>query len=231
MPGCIIDSHRPVTLVGGGVCSADDLATALSLAPLCVAADGGADVALSHGITPQAVIGDMDSISHDAQVQIPETQLWHIAEQDSTDFDKALRHIHTPLAIAVGFFGGRIDHQLAALNTLARRCAQRIVLLGSGDIIFLCPPEITLPLEAETRVSLFPMAPVTGRSTGLVWPLEGLVFSPTQRVGTSNRATGPVTLQMNGPDMLCILPRRFIAPVVSLLLAVPEHALWPVRAK
>lgn len=227
----MIESSAPLALVGGGACSPEDFETALSFAETCVAADSGADFALSQGTVPQAVIGDMDSISDRARAQIPDDRLLHIAEQDSTDFDKALRHMRAPLVIAVGFLGGQIDHELAALNTVARRCAERIVLLGGEDLVFLCPRQVSLPLAAQTRVSLFPMGPVTGRSSGLVWPLEGIDFAPTRRVGTSNMASGAVHLIMDAPEMLCILPRRFIAPVVSSLLAVPEHALWPARAE
>jgi len=226
----IIADPAALTLVGGGACTPADLETALSLAPHCVAADSGADFALSQGVQPKAVFGDMDSISDGARAQIPQDRIFHIAEQDSTDFDKALRHMRTPLVIAVGFLGGQIDHELAALNTVARRSDERIVLLGGEDVAFHCPPEISLALDARTRVSLFPMGPVTGQSEGLVWPIDGIAFAPSNRIGTSNRSKGAITLRMDAPGMLCIVPRCFIAPVVSSLLALPEHALWPARA-
>jgi thiamine pyrophosphokinase len=50
------------------------------------------------------------------------------------------------------------------------------------------------------------MGPASGRATGLRWPIEGLDFAPAGRVGTSNAATGPVSIEMRGP-MLLILPR------------------------
>lgn len=227
----IFQCDDPLTLIGGGACSADDMQMALSMSGQCIAADGGADFALSQGVVPQVVYGDLDSISDDARAQIPNDRILHIPEQDSTDFDKALRHVRAPLVIAIGFLGGQIDHELAALNTVARRCAERIVLLGGEDLVFLCPPQITLPLERGTRVSLFPMGLVTGTSRGLVWPIDDISFAPSRRVGTSNRADGPVHLKMDASEMLCILPRRFIRQVVSSLLEVQPHALWPARAE
>lgn len=229
--GCIVESHKPLVLIGGGVCSQQDLETAISFGTQCVAVDSGADFALSQSTELSAVIGDMDSISDHARAQIPEDRLFHIPEQDSTDFDKALRHIRAPLIIAIGFLGGRIDHELAVLNTVARRCAQRIVLFGGEDVVFLCPPTLSMPLEHGARVSLFPLGPVTGRSKGLHWPIDGIEFAPGARVGTSNRATGDVWLQMDGPDMLCILQRRFIAQVVSSVLSEPALGPWPARAE
>lgn len=226
----IVDVSEPVTLIGGGESSIEDVETALKLAPTSVAADGGADSALAAGVCLTAVIGDMDSISERARTQIPRERLHHIAEQDSTDFDKALRSINAPLVIAVGFSGGRIDHELAALHTLAVRSDRTVVVLGRGDVVFLCPPAFSLPMEAGTRVSLFPMGPVSGRSRGLHWPIDGLRFAPGVLSGTSNRATGDLHLEMDAPQMLCILPRRFIQPVVSALLALPAHGRWTAHA-
>ena len=86
----IVDSLQGVTLVGGGPVSAMALAKARALAPRIVGADSGADRLLRLGVTPEAVIGDMDSLSASARVRLAD-RLFPIAEQDTTDFDKALR--------------------------------------------------------------------------------------------------------------------------------------------
>lgn len=226
----LLSSENPITLVGGGQADVDDVRLALSLAPICAAADGGAHLALEAGVTPAAVIGDMDSISCAARDQIPPAQFHHIAEQDSTDFDKALRHLSAPVVVAVGFAGGQIDHGLSVLHTLVQRPDRPVVVLAQKDIVFLCPARFALEMPAGTRVSLFPMGPVRGRSVGLHWPIDGIDFAPGVRAGTSNRATGNITLEMEAPNMLCILPRALIQPVVSALAALPKLARWPVRA-
>jgi thiamine pyrophosphokinase len=107
----------PLTLVGGGVASLQDLLEAMTYAPTCIAAVGGAQLALEAGVELAAVIGDFDSIGQ-CLSQVPVERRIHISEQDSTDFDKAMRYISAPLVIAIGFTGGRLDHQLAALNVL-----------------------------------------------------------------------------------------------------------------
>lgn len=226
----IIDKLTPVTLVGGGAVGDGDLQAALALAPTCVAADSGADTVLAAGIELSAVIGDMDSISAEAQSRLPADIQHKIPEQMSTDFDKALRSIAAPLVIAVGFCGLRIDHQLAALHTLVMRPDVTCLMLGAEDIIFLCPRQFDLPMAAGTRVSLFPMGPVKGQSTGLEWPIDGLAFAPDGVSGTSNRATGDVRIEVDQPAMLCILPRRFMAAVAESLAALPASARWPARA-
>jgi thiamine pyrophosphokinase len=214
----IVDETRPVTLVGGGDLGQDDLDWALSLAPFLVAADGGAGHALAQNHVPRAVIGDFDSISPDAVAQIPADQLFHLAEQDSTDFDKALRSIRAPLVLAVGFLGGRVDHQLAVLNSLVQDQGPPCVLLGHHEVIFHLPPRIALPLAANETVSLFPLRAVMARSSGLEWPLDGLRMVPGGQIGTSNRALGPIAISVDGPGLLGMVPRRHLPALIGALL-------------
>lgn len=205
-----LSAATPVTLIGGGQIDAHDLRDALALAPNVAAADGGADAALAHGLMPQAVWGDFDSISDHARAVIAPERLHHITEQDSTDFEKCLSRIIAPLVIAVGFSGARQDHFLAALSTLAKGIGPACILIAGDDIITRAPAQIALDVAPGTRVSLFPMGAFSGRSTGLKWPIDGLDFAPARRVGTSNQATGPITLHIDGP-MLLILPRAELA--------------------
>ncbi|RJL20108.1 thiamine diphosphokinase [Paracoccus siganidrum] len=212
----LVIADRGVTVIGGGAVAPQDLGLALEVAPLLVAADSGADRALSLGEAPDWVIGDMDSISAGARRLIPAERIVQVAEQDSTDFTKCLTRIAAPFVMAVGFAGLRLDHTLAALNTMARVPRPPVILLTSDDIVFVAPPRLTLPLMPGTRVSLYPMGPARGVSTGLEWPIEGLDFAPDRRVGTSNRATGLVTLRLEG-TMLLMLPRDALATVMTAL--------------
>lgn len=205
-----------ITIIGGGAVTQADLRDALHHAPLLVAADGGADRALALGRVPDWVIGDLDSLSQAGRARIAPESLVHEAEQDSTDFVKCLRRVDTPLVMAVGFTGLRLDHTLAALTAIAATDAPRVVMLAADDVIFACPAQLTLPLAAGTRVSLYPMGPARGRSDGLEWPIDGIDFAPGGRVGTSNRATGLVRLHIEGP-MLVLLPREALPAALAAL--------------
>ena len=230
----IVSAKTAITLVGGAKVRPDDLTTALSLAPTLVAADGGADTLLSAGLRPRAVIGDMDSIGAAARAAFADVMI-EVAEQETTDFDKALRHIRAPVVLALGFAGGRLDHELAMLHGMLARPHQPCVALGVETLVFLCPARLSLDLPAGTAVSLFPMGQVGVASEGLVWPTEGLRFQPAGRIGTSNAATGPQTgpvrLAADAPLMLVILPRDTLALVVRALAALPASARWPVPAR
>ena len=215
----IVQSTDGVTLVGGGPVSQAQWRLATRLAPRIIAADSGADRALAAGYMPEAVVGDFDSISDHAKATLGASRLFPIREQMTTDFDKALRSVDAPFTLALGFTGARVDHGLAVFNSLVRHADRRCIVIGPRDVIFHAPPDLTLALKPRDRLSLFPMAPVTGRSSGLEWPIDGLDFSPAGLIGTSNRVTSAeVHLKMDTPGMLVILPRaRLDAALRSLL--------------
>ncbi len=219
MNSLIVQTLQGITLAGGGPFTGRDLALCLKRAPIAVAADGGADRLLRHGVMPGAVIGDFDSLSVDARKRIPADRQHPVAEQETTDFDKALRMISAPFVLALGFAGARLDHGLAAFNTLIARANQRCILIGPKDICFAPPARLRLDLVPGEPFSLFPMAPVRGQSDGLEWPISGLDFAPDGRIGTSNRVISQtVVLEFDRPGMLVILPRRRLDAAIRALL-------------
>lgn len=205
----IVESLQGVTLAGGGPFGKAALARALRFAPRIVGADGGADRLLALGVEPEAVIGDFDSISAVAQARLA-GRLFPIAEQETTDFDKALRSIAAPFVLGLGFAGARLDHGLAVLNALVRAPTRRALILSPQDVTFLAPLEMELALPLGTRLSLYPMGAVEGESAGLRWPLQGLRFAPDGMIGTSNEVSGPVRLRFSAAKMLVILPVRYL---------------------
>lgn len=222
MKSPIVQSTQGVTLAGGGPFGARDLRFCLARAPVAIAADGGADRLLRLGVMPKAVIGDFDSLSDAALSQIPQAWQYRVAEQESTDFDKALRLVEAPVVLALGFAGARLDHGLAAFNTLVARAERHCILVGPKDFAFAAPARLSLDMVPGDVLSLFPMAPVTGTSTGLEWPIAGLEFAPNGRIGTSNRVLArQVELAFDGRGMLVILPRRRLDAAIRALTAVP----------
>lgn len=226
----IVRGKRPIGLFGGGEIGPEDIKLVLNRVDSAVAADGGAAALIDSGCIPEAVIGDFDSLAPAYRSRIPEDRLFLIEEQDSTDFDKALRSIQAPLVLAAGFLGARVDHQLAVLNSLVRWPERACILLGATEIVFHAPPRITIELAAGDAVSLFPFRRVMGHSQGLEWPIDDLVFEPDGRVGTSNRALGAITLEMEGPGMLVMVPRAALDHVMQAFLS-GQTGHWPSRAE
>ena len=80
-----------------------------------LAADGGADGALTAGIMPDAVIGDLDSASSRARQTFKNIPFIHVKRQDNTDLEKALDWLTLQQfdeCFIVGATGGRLDFTL-----------------------------------------------------------------------------------------------------------------------
>jgi thiamine pyrophosphokinase len=90
-----------------------------------IAADGGALALERWGITPQLVVGDLDSLGFDKADELGKRGAKVIpfpAEKDQSDLELAMRYALETGAddiVLVGVFGGRIDHLLANAMLLA----------------------------------------------------------------------------------------------------------------
>ncbi len=209
----------PVLLVGNGPIDAGAVALAQPHCGAVLAADGGLNAALAHGLQPEAVIGDMDSCPADIP-QMSGIKITEISDQDTTDFEKCLGLLKAPLILGLGFLGGRLDHELAALSALVRS-PQNVVLIGDTDLVFRLPQTTHLTLPIGTRLSTFPMGKVSGiTSQGLAWPLTGRALAPDAQISTSNHTTLPeVTLTNPAQPLLCILPRKHLPATLKLFIS------------
>ena len=217
----IVSENEPITIVGGAHFSQRLLLESLKRAPVVYAADGGANLCMQYGCQPKQVIGDLDSLSPSLRSELDPSRVIHVPEQDTTDFEKLLIRVDAPFMLAVGFMGGRIDHQMAVQTVLTAYAHRKIICVGDEDVMFVSPPEIDLPLDAGTRISLYAMAPVQARSTGLYWPTDGLSFAPDGQIGTSNKATRPVTLLPSAPCMLVVLSKTCLDIAIDAMQAAP----------
>ena len=168
--------------------------------PALVPGRGGGDRDLRLAYLPDVIVGDLDSLRDEvrafyagARVKIVDLD----ADQDSTDMTKAIRYVQreAPGAAAlnvVGVFGGRFDHELAALNTLCTFRDLHIVLLGEHSLAFLVPAgPAVLNVEAwqGPACGLVPIAGATVTTTkGLRWDMDRLEMAFGGLVSTSNVA-------------------------------------------
>ena len=207
--------NEPVLLIGNGPVDAGALALAAPICEKTVAADGGAHTALSVGLTLTATIGDMDSA---LTKNLPQTlgEIFEIFDQDTTDFEKCLNEIDAPLILGLGFLGGRLDHELAALHAVINSTTP-VVLIGEVDLVFLLPQVFEIELAVGSRISFFPMGEVNGvKSTGLKWEISNLALAPDKKISTSNQVSAPF-LSITNPNqpLLCILPREHLSAALK----------------
>ena len=200
---------RPVMLLGNGPVGPGVLADVARQNPFIVAADGGADAALRFGLRPDLIIGDLDSATSLAHWRAAGVESIQDDRQDTTDLEKSITRISAPKIFALGFTGARADHYLATMAILVRLGRPEVLVLDDTDLAFACPDDLSLNLAAGTRVSLFPLRQVRASSSGLKWPLDGLVLEPGGLLGTSNSAMGAVRI-MGGRGLWVILPAQVL---------------------
>lgn len=156
-----------------------------------IAVDGGVNALVEAGLRPETIIGDLDSAEpekvNDAQRE--GTEVIQLDEQESTDFEKALRYAITQGFAAVdviGYRGSRFDHELATLAVAGRFADQiEIRLLDNEAVgsILTGPAEKELNGLKGMTCSILAVYPCTGLElTGFEWPkaqvhVEGMPFS------------------------------------------------------
>ena len=183
-----------------------------------IAADGGVNFLTEKNISPELVIGDLDSVSEQKIHNIEPEKIIRISEQNSTDLEKVLFNTQSPLTIGIGFLGAQIDHELAALSALVKFSHKKIIFIGEHDIVFLVPPSFSLRSFNGMRVSLYPLDEVKVHSDGLKWATDGLTMKPTGQLGTSNKAIGKsIHLAPDKPNLLLILPKTVLNEAISQL--------------
>ncbi len=214
----IVQSDGGITIIGAGPVDPDQFEAARRIAPILVAADGGANTAQKLGVRADAVIGDLDSLRADTRAVLDAKTIHHVADQSDTDFEKCLARIDAAFVIALGVSFGRLDHGLATVNALYKFRKTPIFVLDKNDVCFLAPQRLDLRLPVGARLSLVPLAPVRGHSHGLKWPIDDVMFSPLGRIGTSNEVDQPkVLLTFDKQRMLVILAARFLDNAIAHL--------------
>ncbi len=212
-----------LVVVGGGTIDPDVLSELRQMSGRFIAADGGAIGLAENGLMPEAIIGDLDSVGDLSR--FADARIVRIAEQETTDFEKALYSTAAPVTVGVGMTGKRLDHTLAALDAIARHAAGRhLILVDEHDMALAVVGDLALTVEPGERVSVHPLTAVSfAQSLGLDYPLDGLMLAPGVRTGTSNRATtGPfaITVQPGQKGTwLLIVDRKNLKSIVSALLA------------
>ena len=163
-----------------------------------VAVDGGLRHLLQLGLTPQLLIGDLDSVTpHD----LDSCMQWGIeilrfpSEKDETDLElavlDALQRGFTDIVITSAI-GGRLDHTLGNLSLLGlpELKGTHTRISHGATTIYLVNERIDLPTSPGALISLLPWGEtVHGVTTsGLQYPLTDATLQPWRTRGLSNVA-------------------------------------------
>lgn len=209
-------------IVGAGACDIRKLRGRLSVndRDLCIAADGGLEYLLQVGLTPDLVLGDMDSLENEGVlgtlgVDVCVRRL--PVEKDDTDMLAAIKE-----GLAAGYhqfelygaFGGRFDHTLANIQCLLylRNRDARGLIIGDEVTLILVRNEcITFAAdqaEKGRRISVFAFGgDAYGVSErGLKYLLDHVTVKQEFPIGVSNEFTGEdAQIEVeNGMLLICV---------------------------
>jgi thiamine pyrophosphokinase len=164
-----------------------------------ICADGGARHIHALGLTPDLIVGDMDSLNGELQRDfvMKGSRIMRYPEvKDETDSQLALEmaFMMMPDEIRIyGALGHRIDHTLANLTLLTAAADRGIEtrLVDQWCEIFLIRQKAIVEGEIGQTVSLFAFcADVTGVTLeGFEYLLRNATITPTKPIGISNRLT------------------------------------------
>ncbi|MBS1492511.1 MAG: thiamine diphosphokinase [Bacteroidetes bacterium] len=185
---------------------------------LIIAADGGANQIKEIKISVHVIIGDLDSISDESRKYFirKKTEIIKIEEQDSTDFEKALKHCLKKKIKEVTVFGAtgmRPDHTLNNFSILKRFYKKLNICLITDDFAaFYLPKRFSFNYKSGETVSLVPMPSATEIKTkGLEFPLNNETLEFGKREGALNKSNSDkVSISFKEGDML-IFRKHFLA--------------------
>jgi thiamine pyrophosphokinase len=163
---------------------------------LLICCDGGARHLATAGITPDILLGDMDSIapSRLAEYERQGVKIFkHPADKDYTDTALALDYALSlqPWAVYIwGAQGGRLDHALANLFLLlrGRDAGIKTCLIDEYCEAFIPVGEVLFADAAGCLVSLIALSPGVEGITlhGFLYPLRDETLTMSESRGVSN---------------------------------------------
>jgi thiamine pyrophosphokinase len=164
---------------------------------IIICADGGTRHAIELGLTPDVIIGDLDSLLEGFQPSDKTQIIKFPADKNETDLELAIDHalsLKPEELIILAAFGGRLDQTLGNIALIANsKLLGCDVRLHDGvEEVFFCRDQVQVKGRSADIVSLIPWGgEVSGIVTeGLRWPLNNEILYPQKTRGISNEMLG-----------------------------------------
>lgn len=206
---------RVIIFANGNLPNLEKARALLRADDFIIAADGGLRHALALGLTPNLIVGDLDSLPEgfDAAAFDGEIALYP-KDKDETDLELAIQQALalTPDAtLVLAALGGRMDQTLAniALLSDARLSGFDVRINDGVEEIFLCRDQVQVAGRGGDIVSLIPWGgEVAGVVTsGLKWALQNETLHPAKTRGVSNEMTADAATVSIRSGLLLIIHR------------------------
>ena len=178
---------------------------------IIICADGGVNNAKKIGVTPDFIIGDLDSA--DSSIldfyKNTKTKVIKDTNQDKTDLELALslaESLDPHEILILGAIGDRIDHTLANILCLNKiKPGIKAQIIDDKNTVELVDKKIDIVGNKDDIVSVIPLTDVSGLSyTGLKW-LVSNKHTKFGWFGISNRLTqNNATISLSEGKLLVI---------------------------
>ncbi len=159
-----------------------------------ICADGGANSARRISITPDFIVGDLDSVSETTLNYFKgKAKIIQYTRQNDTDVEKSIKYaIRKKLkeVILLGVTGDRLDHTICNLG-IVLKFFHRIKISLMSEKSFLVPTNKTVCLKSKIgeTISIYAFDTKTKiSSTGLKYKLKNTALPFGVRESTSNTA-------------------------------------------
>ena len=210
---------RVVLFVNGELPAPEQVRAQLTDNDVLIAVDGGLRHLENLGLSPDLIIGDLDS-ADPGKIQVYRAQGVEVrsfpSDKDETDLELALDvacDLNPGTIWVVAALGNRVDQTLANIFLLTRPdlASYDIRLFDGRTEVFLVRESGILHGEIGQRVSLLPInGPAEGIHTqGLEYSLANETLYPDKTRGISNTMTAPTaTIRLKHGLLLCIRERQ-----------------------
>ncbi len=183
-----------------------------------ICADGGTRHALALDLTPDLIIGDMDSADREQLRKLKEDGVSIESfshDKNETDLELAISRaieLKPAQVIIVAALGGRLDQTLANIALLSNlRLSTFDARLDDGvEEILLCRDQVHVHGRSGDLVSLIPWqgAVTEVQTENLKWPLRKETLYPDKTRGVSNEMLGETASVSIGSGLLLVVHRR-----------------------
>lgn len=202
--------HDSIALIANGnIDNYSIIASKIGAHSRIIAVDGGLNHCLHMGISPEVIIGDLDSTTEKTLAYYAGVKILDFPrEKDYTDLELALDYVcmeEQSKVVVYGALGGRLDHTLYNLNLLCRYPG-RLYFETENEVVFALDNKTVIPCFVGQTISLLPLGSVQDVTTrGLKWELHSQVFDKSFMSVSNICLNNSFEVQFSSGQLLCCL--------------------------
>jgi thiamine pyrophosphokinase len=210
----MFDNMRSAALVANGVVhDMRWISASIKNYPIVIAVDGGLVYCDQIGVTPNLIIGDLDSAPQhllERYAHVPIEKF--LSNKEWTDLDLAVFAVDGIKMEKIAVFGaleGRTDHALYNLQ-LARRYPGKLIIETERETTMVLQGTTTLDVTPGQTLSLIPLGPpaIKVNTKGLKWELHQATLDKELMSISNVCMESKVVINIGEGDVVCYLSRR-----------------------